>query len=121
MFMGGLVLFLFHLSAVIFIVILYIVFRKANVPYPLSRMLLILLMFSILSTSCLGQNYTQSLIPGIYDGISVSNSVAFFILGDDQWSHEKFERYYDVSLTASLLLMAFYIIALLWESMRNKK
>lgn len=114
-------MFLYHFSVLVVVLLVYILLRKAGVSYPLSRILLLSLIFSVLATACLGQNYTQSLIPGIHDGISVSNSLAFFIMGDDGWSNEKFRSYFDGFLTASLILMALYIIALLWESNQNRK
>jgi hypothetical protein len=114
-------LFLYHLFVLVVIILIYVLFRKTGVSYPLSRILHLLLIFCVLATACLGQNYTQSLIPDIHEGISVSNSLAFFIMGDDKWSHEKFKSYFDGFLTASLVVMALYIIALLWESNQNRK
>jgi hypothetical protein len=114
-------LFLFHLFILVVVLLVYILLRKAGVSYPLSRILLLSLIFSVLATACLGQNYTQSLIPGIEDGIGVSNKLAYFIMGDDGWSHEKFKSYFDGFLTTSFILMALYIIGLLWESSQNRK
>lgn len=114
-------LFIFHVFVLVVVLLVYILLRKAGVSYPLSRILLLSLIFSVLATACLGQNYTQSLIPGIEDGIGVSNTLAYFIMGDDGWSHETFKSYFDGFLTTSFILIALYIIALLWESSKNKQ
>ncbi len=113
-------MFFYHLAFLLIVLLIYLLFKKAGVAYPLSRVLLVALIFSVLATACLGQNYTTSLIPGVHDGIAVSNSLAFFIMGDDGWSHEQFERYFDGFLTASLILMVLYLAALLWESRRYR-
>lgn len=112
-------MFLFPISTLVIVVLLYIVFRKAGVAFPLTRLFGILVMFSVLATACLGQNYNESLIPGHQDGISVSNYLAFFLLGDDQWSRVKFAAYFENAITTSLVLMVLYIAALIGESRRH--
>lgn len=78
-------------------------------------------MFMVLATVCLGQNYSQSLIPGSSDGIAVSNYLAYAIIGEDGWSIERFKSYFDVVVTATLVCMVLYIVVLLWESRKNLK
>lgn len=112
---------LYHIGLVICIILLYFLFRKVGVPYPLSKILQIILIGCVLATACLGQNYTINKIPGVYDGMAVSNSLAFFIMGDDGWSHEKFDNYFDGFLRATLIVMALYIFALIWEAWRYKR
>lgn len=114
-------MFLYHLFVPVCVVLLYFLFRKVGVPYPLSRIMLVVMIFSVLVTACLGQNYSHSLIPGIHDGISVSNKIAFFIMGDDGWSHEKFKKFFDGSIIASLLSIVLYLVSLLYETLAYKK
>lgn len=56
-------MFIFHVFVLVVVLLVYILLRKAGVSYPLSRILLLSLIFSVLATACLGQNYTESLIP----------------------------------------------------------
>jgi len=112
-------LFLFLIILLFICALLYMLFRKANVSYPLSRTLSLLLMFMVLAAACLGQNYSQSLIPGSSDGIAVSNYLAYVIMGEDDWSIERFKSYFDAAVSASLISMVLYIAALLWESRQN--
>lgn len=113
-------MFFFLLTVLIVVPLILFLFHKAGVAYPFSRLLLLALIFCVLATSCLGINYTQSRIPGLQDGIAVSNSLAYFIMGDDRWSHKKFYDYFDAFLVASFVLMVLYILALLWESRKNQ-
>lgn len=74
-----------------------------------------LLFASVLSTVCLAQNYTESLIPAANDGIAISNSLAYWIIGEDRWSRELFKSYFDGSVYVSLLLLLLYLGCVIQE------
>gem|GEM_PF-5566454 len=46
-------MFLFHLSVLVSVPLLYILFRKVGVSYPLSRLLLLILIFAYLQRHAL--------------------------------------------------------------------
>jgi len=112
---------LFWLLTTTALILLAFLFWKRRVPYPFSRLILLMLIFSVLATGAFGQNYGQSMIPGIYDGIGISNKLAYFIIGEDGWSQELFGAYYEGFMTASLVLMGLYIVALLLEANQYRK
>ncbi|MDR7314695.1 hypothetical protein [Brevibacillus nitrificans] len=111
----------FLLTVGIAFLLVFVLFKKFGVTRPFSRLALLSLIFCVLATACLGVNYVQSLLPGLQDGIAVSNALASFIIGEDQWSHEKFLQYFEGFMATSVLLMVFYIIALIGESRTRGK
>lgn len=76
----------FILGCVIVAFFLVIILYKKKIRFSFSIVLLVLLGISLVSSICLAQNYTQSLVPGINDGIGVSNSLAHLIIGERQGS-----------------------------------
>lgn len=87
----------------------------------LSQAFLPLLAFAILSSVALGQNYTQSLISEVNDGIGVSNFLARFILGDDGWSTALFLEQFELYIWISLVLIVIYFVAVLVEKSTGKE
>lgn len=111
----------FLLTVCIALLLVLVLFKKCGVTRPFSRLVLLSLLFCVLATACLGVNYVQSLLPGLQDGIAVSNTLASFIVGEEQWSQEIFFQYFEGFMTTSMILMALYIIALMWESRTRGK
>lgn len=109
----------FLLSFLFLFSLIFVLFQKNGVSHPLSRLMLLSLIFCSLATTCLGINYTLSLLPDQQDGIAVSNYLSYFIIGEDHWSHEKFQYYFDGFLTASFVLMALYVLVLTLEARQN--
>jgi hypothetical protein len=75
---------------------------------------------SLLATICLAQNYTQSLILEVNDGLSISNRIAWWIIGEDGWSIELFRNSFEQSMYVSLYLIIFYPFVLFGESKFRK-
>ncbi|MFD2611129.1 hypothetical protein [Paenibacillus gansuensis] len=88
---------------------------------PYSKGLFLAILLSIVSVITLAQNYTQSLIPEANDGIGISNSLAYWIIGADGWSIDSFRDAYQNSIYVSLLLVAVYPIVLIYESRFKKR
>jgi len=86
-----------------------------------STALLPLLLFSIVANVALAQNYTQSLIPEANDGIGISNRLAYFLIGEDRWSHELFRSAYNLSSTITILLLIAYSLILVIETVYKRK
>ena len=86
-----------------------------------STALLPLLLFSIVANVALAQNYTQSLIPGANDGMGISNRLAYFLIGDDGWSHELFRSAYNFSTTITIILLIAYSLILVIETVYKRK
>ncbi|KIL35190.1 hypothetical protein SD71_15435 [Cohnella kolymensis] len=77
--------------------------------------------FSIVSALCLAQNYTQSLIPEANDGIEISNRIAYWIIGDDGWSTDRFKKSFDQSIYFTLFLIVVCPFIVLIESKVTKR
>lgn len=86
-----------------------------------STALLPLLLFSIVANVALGQNYTQSLIPEANDGMGISNILAYFLIGDDRWSHELFLSRYEISTNITIVLLIVYSLILILEIVYKRK
>ncbi|MDX5476664.1 MAG: hypothetical protein LPK00_14110 [Bacillaceae bacterium] len=112
-------LFLFGCLVILFASI--ISFRNLKIVNPVSKVVGIAIAFSIVATISLGQNYTQSLIPEANDGMSISNKLAYLIIGEDGWSQEVFRYVFDFSLYVSLILILVYPIVLVIESKLARK
>jgi hypothetical protein len=114
------------IGLVIIIAIVFFVFlHKQAHNYKFSKTILILFIVSVLANVSLAQNYTQSLIPGIEDGIGISNKLAYYIITDEgwgnYWSRDLFYRAYDYSITISGIIIILFIISLFLESKRKNR
>jgi len=88
-----------------------------------SKSTLVLLLTSLVFNTALAQNYNHSLIPyPERDGYSVSNSLAYYVFGEDHfghWNSDLFRAGYEISINVSMLLLVIYIGCLILE--RRKK
>ncbi len=86
---------------IITVIVYFVSLIKQSDNYKLSKTILIIFLFSILANVSLAQNYTQSLIPGIQDGIGISNKLSYWIITDagwgSHWSKELFKTAYNYS------------------------
>ena len=82
--------------------------RRAGVARAYSKTALLAIALSLAAAVSLGQNYTASLIPGVNDGIGISNRFAYWIIGEGQWSVGRFRTMFEWSIAAVLLLIAAY-------------
>ncbi len=83
-------------------------FRRLGVPYAYSKGLFMAISLSLLAVICLAQNYTQNLIqdPRVNDGISITNHIAYWINGGDNWSIHSFKLSFQQSIYVTLFLLA---------------
>lgn len=88
----------------------------------MSQAVVPMMAFAILSSVALGQNYTMSVIPGIHDGIGVSNFLAALLLPlpENGWTKEMFQSNFELYLGISIVLILFYLVAVLIESKNDK-
>ncbi|WP_223836635.1 hypothetical protein [Paenibacillus oceani] len=82
--------------------------RRAGVSRPSSKAIAAALGLSIVAVVCLAQNYMNNQVPGAQDGIGITNPVAYWIIGEDRWSIEKFRIALVHSVCLTLLLIAAY-------------
>lgn len=107
----------FGIPVFVFFAFLY---RKTDKPRKYSKGTLVLLLLSIIVNVALAQNYTESLLPfPVNDGIGISNSLAFLVIGDENWSKELFKLAYAYSTAISVGLLVIYAILLVIE--KNQK
>lgn len=112
---------LFVVSAFGFVLVSVVLIKRGGIQNPFSKGVALAAALSIVSGVSLAQNYTHSLIPKANDGISVSNQVAYWIIGEDGWSQENFKSIFEQSVYLTLLLIAAYPLVLLIESKFSKK
>lgn len=98
-----------------------LVFRNLEIMNPFSKGMGIAIALSVLGACSLGQNYTQSLIPEANDGLGISNSIAYWIIGEDGWSQEMFRNAFELSLYVSLALIVIYPIVTVIEAKLERK
>ncbi|ALC92787.1 hypothetical protein AM500_12665 [Bacillus sp. FJAT-18017] len=98
-----------------------IVFKHSGVANPFSKGVGIAIAISLIAAVCLAQNYSYSLIPGIEDGIAISNLVSYWIIGEDGWSQGLFRQWFEGFTIISLLFIIAYPIVLTVESRIGRK
>jgi hypothetical protein len=104
------------LLSLIFIIVSVLAFRRFAVCNPYSKGILLAIFTSVVAVICLAQNYTQSQIPEANDGIGISNQVAYWIIGEDGWSKEKFQNLFENSIYFTFYLIIAYPVVLVVES-----
>lgn len=82
--------------------------RKLKERFRLSNSLLPLVIFSVIVSLSLGINYVASAIPSINDGIAIHNFLAYWTIGEDNWSINLFKSFFDYSLGISMILLILY-------------
>ncbi len=107
---------LFLTVAVLIVAITMIIFYKAGVPRPFSKGIAMAAALSLVALVCLAQNVTQGMIPEANDGIGISNPVAYWIIGEGEWSIERFRARFEQSIFVSLSLIILYPLAVLAET-----
>jgi len=95
--------------------------KRRKDRYYLVKAITFALIASVIANISLYHNYTQSLVPGLYDGISISNVVAYRFFPDHSWSTELFKRRYNQSIVVSVILLIFSIGLYLMERFKGKK
>ncbi|SDT00057.1 hypothetical protein SAMN05444162_2811 [Paenibacillaceae bacterium GAS479] len=95
--------------------------KKSQVQYPCAKAVTLLIFGSLLSNISLAQNFTQSQIPEVNDGIAISNRISYWIIGEGNWSPERFGAFYEQSVFITIALMFVYVFVLMIESrIKNK-
>ncbi len=70
--------------------------------------LLSLVILSLIVSLSLGTNYVAAAVPSLNDGIGIHNFMAYWIIGEDNWSIGLFEKYFEYSLALSFFLLIVY-------------
>ncbi len=107
-------------GSLLFVVLAVFTMRKIGVDEVYAKGTLLLLVLSLLANIVLSQNYTQSLIPGVSDGIAISNQITYWIIGEDGWSQEHFQKAFKVSMVFSFVFVVAYVVAILLEKIRKR-
>jgi hypothetical protein len=111
----------FMFSCLLFVLVSVFLLRKRGVKHPLSKGIALAIALSALATVCLAQNYTQSLIPAAEDGIGISNRVAYWLIGEDFWSVDRFRASFMNAVYVTLFLIAAYPTVLSVEAARARR
>ncbi|MBU0940703.1 MAG: hypothetical protein KKD36_04640 [Bacteroidetes bacterium] len=107
------------------VILIYLLHRILDENHSKSKSILVLLLTSLVFNTALAQNYNYSLIP--YqgrDGYSVSNSLAYYVFGEDHfghWNSDLFKAGYELSITVTIILLIIYIGCLIFENRKKRK
>lgn len=99
----------------------FFIFKLIDVRHRLTAASFIAFSLSLLSMSCLAQNYTNSQVLNSQDGISISNFIAYLHIGEDGWSVEQFRSYYEASIYTALIILLLLVVSFIYETIRSKK
>lgn len=94
---------------------IFVMKKKLDEEFLISKALIPLIMICFLSTICLGINYVSSAIPSINDGIGIHNFLAGLIIGEDNWSIELFKKYFNFSVYINVILIFIYSLGTLFK------
>lgn len=95
-------------------------FYRTKTFMYIPRVILGAVLFSIISTISLYDNYVSSSLVK-QDGITISNKLAYLYIGEDGWSQEAFRSAYDRAFMISIVLLIVYIAVLVLEIIITKK
>jgi len=109
-----------YLVLLIFISFTGLTFLKTKSSIMVSFSILGGLIFSVLSTVSLLDNYIRSQIEE-QDGIAITNTLSYLYLGEDGWSKELFRSAYELSFNISIILFIAYILSLFFIVYSYKK
>ncbi|MFZ3590676.1 hypothetical protein ACOI1C_15840 [Bacillus sp. DJP31] len=112
---------LFIISCLLFLIGSIMIFKVFKIRYAFSCGILIGIALSIIATISLSQNYTQSLIANVNDGIAISNMISSWIIGENGWSVERFKELFEQSTNITLLLILIYPFVLLFDAKARKE
>lgn len=84
--------------------------RKYGKEFLLSKSLIPLIFICLISAVCLGVNYVASSVQDLNDGIGIHNFLAYWIIGEDNWSTRLFKNYFNISVYISLFLTFIYAV-----------
>lgn len=90
----------------IWVIFSVIVYKRSKKDFRFSEALLPLILINLVVTIALGVN---AVAPS-YDGISINNFIAYWVIGEDGWSRELFYNYFGDSLISDLFLIFTYMI-----------
>lgn len=107
------------------VLLFYLLLRILEKKDSKSKSTLVLLLTSLVFNTALAQNYNHSLIPyPESDGYSVSNSLAYYVFGEDHfghWNSDLFKTGYEISINVTMILLVIYIGFLIFERRKNGK
>ena len=89
--------------------------KKLKEKLRFSKELIPLIFINLLSSVSLGVNYIASAVPSLNDGIGIHNFLAYWIIGEDNWSIGLFKTYFDYSVCIGLFLILLYCVLRLTE------
>ena len=88
----------------------FLIKRQMGKEFRISKELMPLILICVISTICLGVNYVAAAIPSLNDGIGIHNFLAYWIIGEDNWSIKLFKDYFNISVYLSLFLIFMYCV-----------
>lgn len=111
----------FYMGSIVVTVIIGLLFKYSRLSHPFSRAVLMLIILNVIASICLLENIVQNQNPVLNDGIGITNSLAYLIIGEDGWSHELFKSAFDQSIFMTKILLAVYLILLITEEKWPRK
>lgn len=92
--------------------------KSSQCRYGISVGMGLLIILSIVANISLSQNYAASLIPSD-EGLGISNDIAYLIIGEDHWTVQVFQAYYEISSYITLILLFLMMLSIALEAKRR--
>ncbi|MGD6831107.1 hypothetical protein ACQCT5_03020 [Sutcliffiella halmapala] len=112
---------MFIFGCLVFVIASILLFKRFGIPNAYSKGIALAIALSILAVIALAQNYTQSLIPEANDGMGISNSLAYWIIGEERWTNEMFRSFFEQSTYLTLALIVAYPLVLAVEARKGRQ
>ncbi|WP_206098764.1 hypothetical protein [Paenibacillus paeoniae] len=110
-----------YVVLIVFIVASMRAFRYYGISEPYSKGIALAAAFSLLGLGCLAHNHAISLVAEANDGIGISNPIVYMIIGEDRWSVQLFESYFNGAIVLNFLMIVAYPVVLTMEKKRSGK
>jgi hypothetical protein len=102
-------------------IVAIMLFRYLKIKYSITLGLGILILLALVANICLLQNYSQSVMPELNDGIGISNEISRLIIREGYWTVVLYKKYFDVSIFITIALVILLIVSLLLEKKFESK
>lgn len=86
------------ITLILWVVYAFLMKKNFGKEFRLSKSLIPLILITLISTICLGVNYVASAVSSLNDEIAIHNFLAYWIIGEDNWSVQLFKDYFDGSI-----------------------
>lgn len=97
------------------------IFKTAAVPSAWSKTALLAVIMSVVANVALVDTVAYNAYPELNDGIGIPNSIAYWIIGEDRWSIERFQAVLNLSVWCTIAAALLFAFVTIWEAIRKQR